>query len=176
MSCFGRVGHGRELRGHETDALADQLPCAHQIHIPVEDKNDGGQTEDGLGSQSAEPRGSIERVFEGHGHETLDFRGREAGSFGLNLNQRRRELRKYIDRRISNRAIAGHHQQGGEGQNDQSQFERLRDQPANHFPVPNSVPKISIAPTLTTFAPIAGPRLRTASSPITCATSIRRRA
>ena len=50
-----------------------------------------------------EPGHAVERRLERHGDERLDVVGRQAGRFGLDFDQRRRELREDVERRRAQR-------------------------------------------------------------------------
>ena len=53
-----------------------------------------------------EPRHAVQRVLERNGDERLDLRRRQAGRFGLNLDERRRELREHVERNLAGRFAA----------------------------------------------------------------------
>ncbi len=157
------MGHGRQLRRHARRA-ARRTSCRARIRstpgskISTTDERPSTDFERMVLSQAVPFR----RVLQGHGDQALDLGGGKAGGLGLDLHQRRRELGEHVDRRVAHGPKPGHDQKGGEARHRHPQVERPGDQPANHFPVPNSVPKISMAPTLTTLAPGAGPLARMA--------------
>ena len=65
---------------------------------------------------------AVERVLERHGDQAFDFFGRKTRGFGLNLDQRRRELRENIERRVAHDAHTDDQQQNGERQDNDAQF------------------------------------------------------
>lgn len=52
-----------------------------------------------------------QHVLQGNRDQAFDLLARQAGRFGLNLDNGRRELGKYIQRRLFQRAIDDHQQQ-----------------------------------------------------------------
>ena len=100
---------------------------------------------------------AVERVLERHGDQRFDLARRQARRFGLDLDERRRELGKHVERRRAQRPPRGDGHDHGQRDDDVAVPQRDRDQPGEHgyFPAPNSVPKSSAAPTVTTFVPSA---------------------
>ena len=62
----------------------------------------------------------------------FDFARRKARRFGLDLDQRRRELREDVERRVLRRARAGDQQHDRQRHDDEAQPEGAFDDPAHH--------------------------------------------
>ena len=73
-------------------------------------------------SQGFKRRGAVQGVFDRHGDQAFDLGRREAGSLGLNFDQRRREFRKDVERRCTHYTQPNYHQQEGEGDDDDAQL------------------------------------------------------
>ena len=163
--------------GDPQQALLHQLAGAHQLGPLLEDHHDRRETEHRFRTERAQSGHAVHGVLERDGDQALDFARGEAWRFRLDLDQRRREFGKHVERGVLRRARPGDDQDERQRDNDEAQAERAFNEPPHHdgayFPAPNSTPKSSAAPSVTTRAPAAGPCDSTARCPVISATTTR---
>ena len=123
---------GRQAGGDAQQALLHELTRAHQLGPLPEDHHHRRQPEHRLRAERAQPGHAVHGVLERHGDEALDFAGGEAGRLRLDLDQRRRELREHVERRVLRRARAGDDQDERQRDDDEAQAEGAFDEPAHH--------------------------------------------
>ena len=136
-----------------------------------------------LRAHRLQPRHAVQRVLERHGDQALDLLGRQPGRLGLDLDQRRGELGEDVERRLRRSVDADDVSTTAHATRTTPQAERRRDEPGhhvdgprrgrNHLPLPNSVPKSSVAPSVTTSAPGSGARANAAEAASIRSTSTR---
>ena len=164
---------------HARETLLDELPRRNALGAVFEDQDDRRQAEHGLGPEHVEAGHAVHRRLERHADQRLDVGAGEPGRFGLDLDQRRGELGKHVERGVVRGPDADGHQDDRERHHRQSQPQRSGNQCAHHagrpayFPTPNSVPNSSAAPSVTTRVPAGGPCRSTAVSPTISASATR---
>ncbi len=89
------------------------------------------QPEHRLRTDRLQKRRAVECVLQRHANQALDFHGREPGRFGLDLDQRRRELGEHVERRRLERPDAVHDQQRRQRQHQHAQPQRSGNQPGH---------------------------------------------
>ena len=123
---------GRQAGGDAQQALLHELARAHQLGPLLEDHHHRRQPEHRLRAERAQSGHAVHGVLERDGDEALDFAGGEAGRLRLDLDQRRRELREHVERRVLRRARPGDDQDERQRDDDEAQAERAFDEPAHH--------------------------------------------
>jgi hypothetical protein len=102
--------HHRRTRGggqpclHLCHPLLYELAGADYIGAAIEQDRYRRQTEHGLGPQRHQIGDAVDRRFDRHGNQAFHLFGRKTRRFGLNLDHRRCELGKYIERHVAGRA------------------------------------------------------------------------
>ena len=126
----------------------------------------------------------VERLLQRDGHQRLDLLRREAEAGRLDLDPRRGELGEHVDRDVAHLGEPEEHQRRGQRHDDEAEPQARADDRPEHRPRPpfspapgtvvparsfafdpSSAPSSSVAPTVTTSAPVGGPSDRTATSP-----------
>ena len=158
------------------ETLLHVLPGFHAIGVGIEDQHHRREAEHRLRADGPDARYAGEGALDRDADERFDFGRGKAGRLGLDLDERRREFRKDVERNGARAARGGEGADHGEGQHHHRLPERERHQPAHgYLPAPNSVPNNSAAPLVTTFLPAAMPRVTSVFAPACDRISIRRR-
>ena len=157
--------------------LLHVLPGVHAIGVGIENQDDRREAEHRLGSDRLDAGHAGERAFDRDADERFDFGCRQAGRLGLDLDHRRREFRKHIERnrRALSRArrcapIAARANTTTAWRSEIETSQRI-----GYLPAPNSVPNSSAAPAVTTFFPASMPRAISVLAPTCDRISTRRR-
>ena len=122
-----RRSRGRgQLRRDQRQPLLHELSSAHQVRVFLKDQDDRREAEHRFRAQGFQLSHAVERVFDWSRDEAFDFGCGKAGRFGLDFDQRRRELGEDVERRRANDANADDHQRNGQHDDDDAQMERCR--------------------------------------------------
>ena len=124
------TGGGERLQNHRwagdrgqpaglgRDAFLHHLPDRQGVAAVLQDHDDLRQAEHRLGTQRLHLRDAVEGVFEWHGDEVFDFLGGKPRGLGLNLDDRRGELREHVERCRPDRPGTDDHQDDAQGEHD----------------------------------------------------------
>ena len=142
------------MRGGQ--AFADLLARPVDVGAVLEIDGDVGQRVFGSRAQQALVRDAEQFLLDRHGEAGFDFLRRHARRLQDDLDLRRRDVGKGIDRQATEGLNAGADQHGGQHQQQQALGQRKADQRGQHYSLPTPV-SIAFSPeTPLTATPLAG--------------------
>ena len=172
---------GRDRR----DALLHELPRVQDVGARIELELDRRQLRHGLRAHEVQPVEAVERLLERDADQRLDLGGVQSEADRLDLDARWRELREGVHRHVAQLLHAEEHHRGADEDGEKPELHARADNPTHQrsdppllvrydtaalarqsssMP-PYSTPHNSVAPTVTTAVPGAGPLVRIARSP-----------
>jgi hypothetical protein len=129
-----RARPGRQLGRDSGEALLDELPRAVEVGPALEVELDRGDLLDGVRAHLVEALDAVERVLDRNRDQLLDLDRRVPGRERLHLDDRRRELGKDVQRRVTRREEPEHQGGGGAEDREPAEAQAPCDDPP-HYPV-----------------------------------------
>ena len=155
----------RQVVHRRGQAFADLLARPVDVGAVLEIDGDVGQRVLRGRAQQALARDAEQLLLDRHGEPGLDFLRRHAGGLQDDLDLRRRDIRKGVDRQAEEGMHAGADQHDGQHQDEQALGQRKTDQCSQHhsLPTPLSMALSPDTPLTAIRSPLAMPSMTTPS-------------